>query len=342
MIGTEDIVIIGGGPAGSYCALELAKRGIYATIFDHSHPREKACGGGISSLTLEKFPFLEQFRSYGGSPKNLKMISCTSSQTIIEQQSGFNISRQFLDQQILKIAIKNGAKLVDEKLVSIERKQNFWRIKFSEQTIISKILVGADGVNSIIRKKMIAPISSKNLAVTYGYLVTGTEYEPTTIKFIAEIPGYIWIFPRGNHSCIGIGSELRYGEKLKKILDNFISYYCSEIKILSKFAALLPSASESKFFTLPCCGDNWLLVGDAAGHVDPVTGGGILYALWSGKLAAEVIANGDLDLYDELWRKQYGNYFMERCKVKKAFYDPLEIEVSFAMHAIQSKFEYFA
>jgi menaquinone-9 beta-reductase len=342
MNGIEDIVIVGGGPAGAYCALELAKRGIYATILDHSHPREKACGGGISSLTLEKFPFLEQFRLYGGSPKNLKIISCTNSQTIMEQQSGFNISRLFLDQQILKMAIESGAKLVNEKIVNVERNQNFWHIKFGEQSIKSRILVGADGVNSIVRKNMIEPISSQNLAMAYGYLVTGLENGPTTIKFIAEVPGYIWIFPRGNHSCIGIGSELRYGGSFKKILNKFISSYCPEIKILSKFAALLPSATDSKFFTLPCCGDNWLLVGDAAGHVDPVTGGGILYALWSGKLAAEVIANDELDLYDELWRKQYGNYFMERCKIKKTFYDPLEIEVSIAKHTIQSKFEYFA
>ena len=56
----EDVAIVGGGPAGAYCALTLAKKGIMPTIFDHSHPREKPCGGGISPPVLKKFPFLEQ------------------------------------------------------------------------------------------------------------------------------------------------------------------------------------------------------------------------------------------------------------------------------------------
>ena len=99
---------------------------------------------------------------------------------------------------------------------------------------------------------------------------------------------------------------------------------------------MLPSIAEPEFFSLPCCGDNWLLVGEAAGRADPVAGGGILYALWSGKLAAEAIANDELSLFDELWRKQYGDYFVERCKIKKSFYDPLSIEVSIAMHSIRN------
>lgn len=55
-------MIVGGGPSGAYCATELARKGIYATILDHSHPKEKPCGGGISSVDLSKFPFLEKFR----------------------------------------------------------------------------------------------------------------------------------------------------------------------------------------------------------------------------------------------------------------------------------------
>ena len=71
----NDVVIIGGGPAGAHCALELANKGIYATVFDHSHPREKPCGGGISSRTIEKFSFIEKFFSKGKITTKLKIIS---------------------------------------------------------------------------------------------------------------------------------------------------------------------------------------------------------------------------------------------------------------------------
>ena len=52
--------IVGGGPAGAYCASCLTKNGIYPTIFDPSHPREKPCGGVVTSLAQEIFPFLRQ------------------------------------------------------------------------------------------------------------------------------------------------------------------------------------------------------------------------------------------------------------------------------------------
>jgi flavin-dependent dehydrogenase len=70
----EDVAIVGGGPAGAYCAFELAKQGINATVFDHSYPREKPCGGGISPPTIEKFPFVERFRSMGSTFSDFRII----------------------------------------------------------------------------------------------------------------------------------------------------------------------------------------------------------------------------------------------------------------------------
>ena len=71
----QKVAIIGGGPAGVSCAIELAKHGIYPTIFDHSHPQEKPCGGGITAQVLKKFPLLENFRSIGFTVSNFRIIS---------------------------------------------------------------------------------------------------------------------------------------------------------------------------------------------------------------------------------------------------------------------------
>jgi geranylgeranyl reductase family protein len=336
---TEDVVIVGAGPAGANCALELAKKGIYPTVFDHSHPREKPCGGGISSLAIEKFPFLEHFPSKGGDSGDFKIISCTNSQVQIkETRKGFNISRRYLDEGILSMAVQNGAKLIQEKVLDIEKKNNLWQIKTNKRILATKILVGADGVNSIIRRKTVGSISKENLALTYGYFATGVEKEPPTVKFLAEFPGFIWIFPRDNHSSIGVGSELKYGNFLRKLLDDFIRSYCPQIKVVSRFAALLPCVSNPDFFKGPCAGEDWILVGDAAGHVDPITGEGILYALWSAKLAAEVINRKELSAYDKLWREAYGNDLKERCKLREAFFNPLAIELSIITRSLHSKF----
>jgi flavin-dependent dehydrogenase len=103
-----------------------------------------------------------------------------------------------------------------------------------------------------------------------------------------------------------------------------ISYY-PEAKILSTFACLLPSATNPDFFKEKCAGKDWVLIGDSAGHTDPISGEGILYALWSAKLAARSIKNNELDSYDKSWKKEYGNYLIERCKMKTIAYGPLGI-----------------
>jgi geranylgeranyl reductase family protein len=335
----EDVVIVGGGPAGAYCAFELARKGIYATIFDHSHPREKPCGGGISHRAVAKFPFLEKFRS-GDRFFGFKMISCTNRQTTFaDNKARFYLSRRLFDEEIIKMAIQQGARLIKEKVLDVEKKQVFWKIKTTKRLVKARFVIGADGIRSLVRRKTVGPIQSRNIGLTYGYLSNRLE-EPPTIKFVAEIPGYIWIFPRDNQSCIGIGSEARYGSLLRGILDDFVRSYCPRIMINAKFAAMLPWATDPEFFTLPCAGEDWLLVGDAAGHADPLTGEGILYALWSGKLAAEVLAKREPTSYDGLWRTQYGNYFMHRCGMKNEFYDPIRIELS-VVSSLRDRFSDF-
>ncbi len=324
----EDVAIVGGGPAGAYCAFELARKGVYATLFDHSYPREKPCGGGISPSVIEKFPFVEKFPSRGGVSADFKIISCSNKQ-VVEKGSRitFNVSRRIFDQEILNMATQSGANLIEEKVLEVRRKKNSWKIKTEKRTLSSKILVGADGICSIVRRKTVGSIPRENLGLGYGYLVTGVEKEPNTIKYLDAIPGYIWIFPRDDCSSIGICCELRYGSMLKKLLDDFIRSYCPQIKVISEFAAMFPFAKDPSFFMLPCAGENWILVGDAAGHADPITGEGILYALWSGKLAAEAIERNDLKQYDRQWREEYGNYLVGRCKQKERFYTPLMIEL---------------
>ncbi len=326
----EYVAIVGAGPAGAYCALELAKFGIFPTIYDYSHPREKPCGGGISPHVLQMFPFVEKFRSLGLTFSDFRIISCTGHQVITKSlANGFSISRRCFDEGILNMAIQNGAKLIREKVIDIQKAGKFWKIETSKDVISTNILVGADGVNSLVRRKIIGPITKENLALAFGYRTTSIEKHAAAIKFLGEIPGYIWVFPGKDYANIGIGSELKFGGVLKKLLDAFVVSYCPQIRIESKYAALLPSARSPDFFrSIPVVGHNWILIGDAAGHVDPISGGGILYALWGGKLAAKAIRENDLKLYDRHWREQFGIDLENRCKTKNEYYDPVKLEVS--------------
>ena len=86
---------------------------------------------------------------------------------------------------------------------------------------------------------------------------------------------------------------------------------------MRKYTALIPTASDESFFDKPCCGDNWLIVGDAAGHVDPVTGEGIYYALGSAKTAAQAIRVGNIHSYATLWRNRYGDALKQGASVRQ-------------------------
>ncbi len=334
----EDIVIVGGGPAGAYCAFELAKQGIASTIFDHSHPREKPCGGGISPLVVKRFPFVKELRSGSGSFAHYKIISCTAKQTTeTNLKNGFITSRRHFDEKILNMAIDKGAKLIKHRVADVERKRGRWLISTSERSYSARVLVGADGVNSIVRRRIIGPIPKESLVLAYGYIATGAEIDHPLMKFLPGIPGYAWIFPRKKQSSIGIASELQYGSKLEELLNEFIRSYCPSASVVSKFAAMIPSATSPELFELPCAGDDWILLGDAAGHADPISGGGILYALWGGKLAANAIKKNDPKLYEKLWREEYGEILIERSKQRSAFYDPLTIELTIALDAYKLK-----
>jgi len=74
-----------------------------------------------------------------------------------------------------EMALENGAKLVREKVVNVKKRGKIWEILTKKNKILTRILVGADGVNSIVRRKTVGSICSKNLALTYGYLADYME-----------------------------------------------------------------------------------------------------------------------------------------------------------------------
>jgi len=325
------IAIVGGGPAGAYLGYCLAAKGIEATLFDDSHPREKPCGGGLSTFALRKFPILHELPSGKVEGNKIFLISPSGREAMIEgREKGWNVSRAKLDGFLLERATDEGTKLIKERVAAV-KKGGGWEIKTNKHLYHADILVGADGVNSIVRKTLVGPIRKEDLGFCYGcFTSVSREMEDMEgiMQFLKGMMGYAWLFPRETDCSIGIGTDIEHVKRAKKELDIFVKKYAKNAKIISKWGALIPSARTPAFFRQPAAGNDWLLIGDAAGHVNPVTGEGIVYALWSASLASKALEEGDMALFDALWRKEYGFNMEAGVKARYAFYNPLVINSS--------------
>ncbi len=316
------VAIVGAGPAGSYCAYNLAENSIYPSIFDFSHPREKPCGGLISNVAQDYFPFLKALPIPHSERNTITMITPSRRRIIICFKKGKlrGFSRLKFDQYLLDMAVNKGADLIEEKVVGLERKDGWWKIRTPKQSYSVRMVIGADGVNSMVRRNIIGTLSKTDKGVCFGYFVKGLENEEVTIKFLPGKKGYLWIIPRGEDTSIGIGSaEINHIHELKTELDNFIGNFPQAEK-LTEWTALIPNVKHTETFHTPVAGSDWLLIGDAAAHVDPITGSGIVYALLDGKLAAETIVEGNPEMFNKLWIKTYGQQLLQATKLRSWVY----------------------
>jgi geranylgeranyl reductase family protein len=338
------IAIVGGGPAGSYLGYCLASKGMEATIFDDSHPREKPCGGGLSSYALRKFPILRGLPSGKVGGRRMFLVSPSGREAMVEgKEEGWNVSRASLDGYLLGRATDAGARLVEERVLAVE-KGSEWKIKTGKGFHKADILIGADGVNSLVRKSLIGPFRKEDLCFCYGFFTdVSRELEELEgiMKFYKGMMGYAWLFPRETDCSIGIGTDVEHMARAKIELEAFRKKYAGNVKVFKKWGALIPMARTADFFRSPASGKDWLLIGDAAGHVNPITGEGILYALWSAKLAANALERMEPESYDALWRREYGWDLIKGVEDRSLFYNRIGIELSLFLAKRSPKFGKF-
>lgn len=306
----RDIVIIGSGPAGSSTALHLLKndptlRGGVLLLDKAVHPREKICAGGLIPHTLDclneldiplSVPHVQVDRAFVRVPSGYEVACADAGMCSI-------IRRNEFDHLLVQAACERGADIrEDEKVLELRRDPRGVVVVTDKETYQARIVVGADGSGSRVRRQMIGgAVEVVGKALMCDVPVSATtwpgfgqrRYDFNFLPVSQGLKGYLWEFPcliQGvPHVNVGIYSlgDTRLGNAdLQKMLAHEIaSFRPNSEPFHPKFRAFpIAGYIPKRAIAAP----HVLLVGDAVG-AEPLMGEGISFALEYGKFAAHAV-----------------------------------------------------
>lgn len=282
------VAILGGGPAGSFAAEQLASAGMQAILIDEKLAWEKPCGGGLTYKAYHRYPFLIE----NDTPKKLVTETVLAAPkagavTLRLNEPLLIYSRLDLNRMLLERAEHAGAQIEKTRVLGISRSGSQWRLNTKAGALNADFCIIATGARNPLREVGTQLTPSDTMAAL-GYYVPGRR-EQIDIQFLPELEGYIWVFPRCGHLSIGICGKGEPAVSLRKRLETYMAEKGVSWKEGSFYSHVLPSLETAGWKKNRITGEGWLAVGDAAGLVDPITGEGLYYALRSADLAAKAL-----------------------------------------------------
>jgi len=306
----RDIAIVGGGPAGALCGERLAAAGFHVSIYDEHLAWEKPCGGGLTPKALVAYPFLRE----GPQPKKIvsecELIASSGQRALLSLDRPIVIySRKILNGLLLERAVAAGCEVVRARVTQVNTAGKQVRLTAAGREILADFVVLAAGARNPLLPGT-TPLCPQDLELTVGYFVP-VAADAIKIKFLSRFSGYIWSFPRSDHLSVGICGRLAPGgtRAMKEHLHAFLESEGISRQGAEFYSHVLPSPRVDTLRRRRVVGANWGLVGDAAAWVDPLTGEGLHYALRSGNLLADALAEGSPESYPARVRREFAADF---------------------------------
>ena len=354
MASNPEVLVVGGGPAGSAAAFWLARAGHEVTLVEKKgFPREKTCGDGLTprailqledmgfDFTVGEFHRIDGLRSYAGD----RFVELHWPENSRFPDWGGVIRRLDLDAQVAALVAKEGVEVRDHteafpvmvggRLAAVDLAENGDR-----QRVDPQVIVIADGSLSRFGRVL---GTERRRDYPMGLAARGYYTSPRSDdRFMesqldlrdgsgATMPGYGWVFPLGDGTVnVGVGLLSTFTRwKSVNTTDMMRDYVATapgywELSEEGKLSEPRGGKLSMSLSVGPRVGRNWVVVGDAAGAINPWNGEGISYGYETGRLAAHHISQAlqrdDLTLlprYEQSLDEEYGLYFkMARIFVK--------------------------
>ena len=296
---TFDAVVVGGGPAGTTAATDMARRGLHVLLLDKAG-RIKPCGGAIPPRLISDFEIPDSLLV--GRATSARMVA-PSDRQVDMPVGGFvgMVDRCVFDEWLRKRASTAGADRRTGTFETVTRDDDGTAVVHYKEkgegglrSVRARVVIGADGANSAVARATMPKDEQVPYVFAYHEIVRSPEPGHAAfdrarcdVYYQGRISPdfYGWVFPHGDTTSVGMGTAVK-GYSLRDSVGRLReSTGLDRAETIRREGAPIPLRPKKRWDN----GRDVLLIGDAAGVVAPASGEGIYYAMFSGRLAAEAV-----------------------------------------------------
>jgi geranylgeranyl reductase len=325
------VFIVGASVGGATAAMTLRAAGIETVMLERELVKPKPCGGAIPPAAFREFDLPQHLierkvsRCMVVSPSSQQAVFPVVGSVPSDDDYVAMVRREVFDSFLRERAQEHGADLIHGTLIGLEVDRRGVTATYrdpqgNDHTVQADLVIGADGAYSSTARLLGLKPPPRAVAIQERFHLSPAQmeqWEETAAIYLGREVSpdlYAWVFPKHDHVTVGIGTGPSYSRQAKQLLANFkarLGSMLDESQFIMREAHALPMEPHKHMAF-----DRAMLIGDAAGLVVHTSGEGIYWAMKSGEIAAQVIAQHldvptarNLRAYEKRWWRSYGSMY---------------------------------